>query len=427
MGKQSARMVYQGKDHKDIVYHGNYHNAMYKGNQLVWRKLYDRYCAFNTNRIIDLDSKEIIMENGCAYRFMIINHNIQHSFAAFRNSNGEECFIAFSRDLLKWKRVKELDGLINMKNRNVSALIPNFDGFWVYRIGIEGAYFVQIEESDDSYIVKKVEIPATNNLYYPSGGISNNFYAIHHEQIKNNILYIANRNGEIEKKKLGYPFDINTAPRPNRFFTNIEDNIYIISGYSSTYISRTYIFRISNLETDFISTAFDSYGSSFFHNKPVGIDIVYSSTKILLLIHNGIEEGAYGDIVHTDWYDNIAYYIIYENGNIGKVLEKDDNKDLLMPLYGSNKYDTFRLRILRDKYITPNTINPIDEGTAYYSQLKKDSASNFQDTSLEILGGYRNSECIIGRYENSSGILVVYIDNLFLEESEGNFAFIIKK
>lgn len=44
MGKQSARMYYQGKDHKDIYFHYNYHDAMYKGSNLVWKKIYpDRY------------------------------------------------------------------------------------------------------------------------------------------------------------------------------------------------------------------------------------------------------------------------------------------------------------------------------------------------------------------------------------------------
>lgn len=40
MGKQSARIYYQGKDHKDIYFQGNYHVAMYKGSQLVWKKIY---------------------------------------------------------------------------------------------------------------------------------------------------------------------------------------------------------------------------------------------------------------------------------------------------------------------------------------------------------------------------------------------------
>ena len=39
MGRQSSRLYYQGKDHKDIYFQGHYHDAMYIGNQLAWEKL----------------------------------------------------------------------------------------------------------------------------------------------------------------------------------------------------------------------------------------------------------------------------------------------------------------------------------------------------------------------------------------------------
>ncbi len=39
MGKQSSRLIYREKDHKDIYFNGKYHWAMYKGNKLVWEKL----------------------------------------------------------------------------------------------------------------------------------------------------------------------------------------------------------------------------------------------------------------------------------------------------------------------------------------------------------------------------------------------------
>lgn len=39
MGRQSSRLIYQGKDHKDIYFQGKYHKAMYLGNQLLWKKL----------------------------------------------------------------------------------------------------------------------------------------------------------------------------------------------------------------------------------------------------------------------------------------------------------------------------------------------------------------------------------------------------
>lgn len=50
MGKQSARLYYQGKDHKEIYYNGHYHDRMYMGSQLVWEKLNgDLWEWFKTN------------------------------------------------------------------------------------------------------------------------------------------------------------------------------------------------------------------------------------------------------------------------------------------------------------------------------------------------------------------------------------------
>lgn len=38
MGRQSSRIYYQECDHKDIYFQGNYHKAMYLGNELIWEK-----------------------------------------------------------------------------------------------------------------------------------------------------------------------------------------------------------------------------------------------------------------------------------------------------------------------------------------------------------------------------------------------------
>lgn len=46
MGKQSSRIYFQGKDHKDIYFKGQYHTFMYKGNQLMWEKIFDNCYIF---------------------------------------------------------------------------------------------------------------------------------------------------------------------------------------------------------------------------------------------------------------------------------------------------------------------------------------------------------------------------------------------
>lgn len=61
MGKQSARLYYQGNDHKDIYFQGNYHTAMYKGGELVWEKLYENTYleTYLADVVIDIDKKTV--------------------------------------------------------------------------------------------------------------------------------------------------------------------------------------------------------------------------------------------------------------------------------------------------------------------------------------------------------------------------------
>ena len=59
MGKQSARLYFQGKDHKEIYYQGHYHKAMYIGSQLVWEKI--------TGAKKELDRVSSISYNGVFY------------------------------------------------------------------------------------------------------------------------------------------------------------------------------------------------------------------------------------------------------------------------------------------------------------------------------------------------------------------------
>lgn len=59
MGKQSARIYFQGKDHKEIYYQGHYHKAMYIGSQLVWEKI--------TGTKKELDVVSSISYNGVFY------------------------------------------------------------------------------------------------------------------------------------------------------------------------------------------------------------------------------------------------------------------------------------------------------------------------------------------------------------------------
>lgn len=60
MGKQSARLYYDGKDHKDIYFRRKYHRAMYLGSELLWEKLPSEKCFLYKHngypRVFDAES-----------------------------------------------------------------------------------------------------------------------------------------------------------------------------------------------------------------------------------------------------------------------------------------------------------------------------------------------------------------------------------
>lgn len=60
MGKQSARLWFNGHDHKDIYYQGHYHDKMYIGSQLVWERLGDAlwevFKVNNTSNVVVYDA-----------------------------------------------------------------------------------------------------------------------------------------------------------------------------------------------------------------------------------------------------------------------------------------------------------------------------------------------------------------------------------
>lgn len=49
MGKQSARMFFRLKDHKDIYYRGHYHKAMYLGAKCLWYKIDEDFFSFKVS------------------------------------------------------------------------------------------------------------------------------------------------------------------------------------------------------------------------------------------------------------------------------------------------------------------------------------------------------------------------------------------
>lgn len=91
MGKQSARIYFQGKDHKEIYYQGHYHKAMYIGSQLVWEK------------IEGTTAQEIYLE------YLVYGNGLYVGCDYFYNSTGNTVGIYAGTDLENMHLVGKLD------------------------------------------------------------------------------------------------------------------------------------------------------------------------------------------------------------------------------------------------------------------------------------------------------------------------------
>ena len=61
MGKQSARLYYDGKDHKDIYFYERYHMAMVKEGEIIWSKMLDDcLILFRDNFIVIITKKDAV-------------------------------------------------------------------------------------------------------------------------------------------------------------------------------------------------------------------------------------------------------------------------------------------------------------------------------------------------------------------------------
>lgn len=96
MGKQSSRLIYRGKDHKDIYFQGKYHKAMYKGSQLLWKKLYKiiPYISFDgDNRVMCI--KLLFVNERVTIKKLNLNGE---AFSDFKLARGDNTIGYFLKD-----------------------------------------------------------------------------------------------------------------------------------------------------------------------------------------------------------------------------------------------------------------------------------------------------------------------------------------
>lgn len=413
MGKQSSRIYFQGKDHKDIWFKGNYHNSMYIGSQLVWKKIIEKYCVIS-GMICNLINGRKINPNG---RFYVKKSTPNFSIGEYRDDEGNK-YLAITKDLLYWKRIREVDA---SKTYYISA---TEEGFFIYLVG-EGIYYLKIIK-DLKYSISKIRSTIfgsyiSHNLY----GISDYFYYITLQYVDSELTYILHKvsqSGNTESGKLGGYF-ANTYAQNTEYskIAVVSEILYIVAdGYLTSATNKgTRILKIRDMDLDSIYTElfigennsyFDDYGS---------VEVVYDGYQVVYLATNRGGNNYVGGYSYKYKYAKMRYYVINPIGTLGLVKEITNRENLVIP---------FKIGPLNRELVISFTENGEEGEDQYYvncKDLRWDSSEDikldgFPSTSLVINSGTRNQQCLIPKWGSMKA--VIYIDNLFWEDSENNFA-----
>ncbi len=243
MGKQSSRLIYRGKDIKDLYYMGKRIFKMYKGNQLVWEKLIgDEYLIFDgiyTNmRILDMDEKE-------AYRTITLRKwaNNGEGLYLIADYGDYVADLFFTDDGINYTHLADARGLpigtntILNASKNGAYLSAPTEGDWL--TGYRYRVFSYLK-NESGKIIK-------NEDFFDSGGLRTfgTIKAINYKSDiipfgydNNSDLYYLAKNNEVIKNGLINTYNNYANPFNTVAFVNVENTLHIIhrsEPYSSVF------------------------------------------------------------------------------------------------------------------------------------------------------------------------------------------------
>lgn len=219
MGKQSSRIYFQGKDHKDIWFQGNYHVAMYIGNQLVWEKLpigKTIYFLENDSRLADYKNKEGYFEK----RLFPIENGFLSVF---------DGFIQYSKDLTSWKELYEID-----ENYDIYSirLLNGDELYGLKSIQEESVYNTTVfRYSFKEKYYSEIELESTERIYsaYLFCSYTGDYFIQNSRTGSTGItLYRVNKNGYSEINVPSNSTSGNTRYYRSGIFYAIEEKAYFI-------------------------------------------------------------------------------------------------------------------------------------------------------------------------------------------------------
>lgn len=176
MGRQSSRMYFCGKDHKDIYYQGHYHDKMYIGSQLVWEKLNAAlWEVFRINNIFNVAVHDTAFYDGL---FMaLVEHVEEGRCYLYTSENG----VDFETLLLEARISSPNVYRLYCKNNTVYLLGSNGNGYAIsegvvstltttkyFMFGYEVGFTIDADCEDRLFINNKNKVYHLKSCLYGS-------------------------------------------------------------------------------------------------------------------------------------------------------------------------------------------------------------------------------------------------------------------
>ncbi len=412
MQKQSSRLYYKGKDHKDIYFNGNYHCAMFVSDKLVWEKYLDGKWVYNTQfgtndyRIETLDPIKKEIRNQAAYTYA---PNMTH--------NGD-CYIVYAPVALAHypqnlyisnaggDRLTRCTDLITRDFRFAAALN---DRILVCDNGTDGIiYELQHNKEEDTYILKEIynnRLPGeddTTYQFHPYLKGKGGAYLIGFHTDVADYQWFAFGKDNIFK-------EFAMTPSSSRYCCCQDaEKVYLLAYIRQTnrpYLSYPVVYIYDGKST---ATLHPNFGGRFTTNvamiKRKGKFIIYEQ-------HSDGGSNYYVDIYVTGDFSSfktIQFFkctIPYENG-------------FWVSGYGGNKFykkvafvsDYNRTSVDDDTHKVNLPISSIEDKIPVYYESGKINEDREDMCIPFTISGYLFTT-----------FLVAYLDNLYFEDSDGNF------
>lgn len=408
MGKQSSRLIYREKDHKDIYFKGKYHWAMYKGSKLVWEKLAgDEYFVTSCGSskggtrtlVVDIPNKDYF-EVLPRHEGIVLYNNLDFCFG-LGNYNGKEHVFA-TIDGLHYKLGDEF------QRENLSVIDSSFYGFTkdsfyyiVQKKDNHGDVHSSITQFyiDDDLIVKK------GNEMQLEGGARQNITSVNSDILILRIENFGNQNNG--NFTITYLKDKNWGT-----VTSAIPYMYGFSGQLFCINNLLYGVEVSRYYVPNTSEGMEYWLSIKLCDIEAGTAGAY---KCINLTGKGVSQSV-RRVLYIREFFYVYYSILLNYGSsdteeycakISRSGNVINNKKIEYQVKVKSKYGEEIEIFMRDftqKSAFPST-------TMYRGELYFDGASYFKNGVQMEKGG------II--LVNSN--YFVYIDNMFLEDSENNF------